>query len=409
VAVTIPRVKLARTYAELPASRPGHWIIAGTPAGQPYPCTCWYDNCNHPRCPDRGRTEGDALPPGCCGRALGSHGETPEPAGGHSNTQRGRSSTRKATESPQRSTRPAGLGQRQGWERSIGPQHQVAAVSRSLDGPPLVAGDLWAAPWDAEPAPWDLDEPDPEPGSPDEASPLARETLKPAPGHANGDAPSRQHSEPSDVRWVSGPSKVESCDCKTPWDPPPPVLLIADSKTGPVRVAVALDGPRGGVRLVAEKILAERGYGLKGGWKDGRHTLLPPEGKLKTRPGFLAEVSNAASGLRESALAVIDTPPELGSGVHCPDCHVSLANAAAFQLHKPSWLAPCRPPASILTIRHRTPMLLRGPNGVWHMNKDAPFGPGGCPVSPPRAAEIWRAAQDGVKRWRFGKGHNRAR
>ena len=41
---TIPRVKLPRAFKDLPPYRPGHWILAGTPSGQPYPCVCWYDN-----------------------------------------------------------------------------------------------------------------------------------------------------------------------------------------------------------------------------------------------------------------------------------------------------------------------------------------------------------------------------
>jgi hypothetical protein len=434
VTATIPRVKLARTYAELPAYQIGHWVIAGTPGWLPYPCTCWYDNCDYPRCPDRGRTEGDALPPGCCGRASRSHGETPEPAGGHSNTQRGRSSTRKATEGPRH-------GGAAGWERSVGPQRRAAVVSQPLGGPPVVAGDLWAAPWDIEPPAWMLDEPDHEPDSHDEVSPLAGKTREPTPGHSNGDAASRQHSEPSDGLYPHSErrrSKVERCDCKTPWDPPPPVLLVAETKDGPVRVAIALDGPQTDIRAAAEKILAARGYGLKGGWKDGRHVLLPPEGKLKTRPGFLAEVFNVAPGLRESALAVIDTPPERPGGVHCPDCHRDWQSAGAYEMHRrrgdgierPRWAEHCVDPATIRVVprspgsaggpasisRRSSPgqydgasLLKRGPGGVWHLDPLAPWGPGGPPFSPAKAMEIYERGRRELKRWQFGKGHNRER
>jgi len=421
VTATIPRVKLARTYAELPAARPGHWIIAGTPCDQPYPCICWYDNCTYPKCPDRGRPEGDALPPGCCGRRSVVAGERTETPARGSNTHGGRSSTWKATEAPRRSIRPADLPQ------------------RAAGGSSPVAGDLWAAPWDAEPAPWDLDEPDPGPGSPARASPVATEIPKPAPGHSNGDAASRQHSEPSDGRQRS---RVEHCVCATPWDPPPPVLLVADTKTGPVRTAIALDlrgpdgdQPRQDPRDLAEKLLAGRGYGLKGGWKDGRHTLLPPEGKLKTRPGFLAEVFNVAPGLRESALAVIDTPPEQGTGIHCPDCCRNMANVAAYGMHRkngngidwPRWAERCVDPATIRVVPRSAgasasisqltrpgqydgaPLLKRGPNGVWHLDPLAPWGPGGPPFSPGKAMEIYERGRRELKRWQFGKGHNRER
>ena len=65
---TIPRVELPRTVDQLPEQKYGHWIIAGTPANEPYPCTCWYAPCSYEKCPDRQRTEGDRLPEGCCGR-----------------------------------------------------------------------------------------------------------------------------------------------------------------------------------------------------------------------------------------------------------------------------------------------------------------------------------------------------
>jgi hypothetical protein len=218
--------------------------------------------------------------------------------------------------------------------------------------------------------------------------------------------------------------------------------LVADAKTGPVRAAIALDlrgpagdQPRQDPRDLAEKLLAERGYGLKGGWKDGRHTLLLPEGKLKTRPGFLAEAFNTASGLRESALAVIDTPPEQAGGVHCPDCHKDWQSAGAYGMHRrkgngidwPRWAERCVDPATIrvvprsagasASISRRSspgqydgaPLLKRGPNGVWHLDPLAPWGPGGPPFSPGKAMEIYERGRRELKRWHFGKGHNRER
>ena len=63
---TIPRVKLPTNINELPEQRYGHWILAGTPGNEPYPCTCRYSPCRWEKCqgplPDRG--------PGTAGRLL---------------------------------------------------------------------------------------------------------------------------------------------------------------------------------------------------------------------------------------------------------------------------------------------------------------------------------------------------
>jgi hypothetical protein len=394
VTATIAQVRLARTVRELPPYRPGHWIVAGTPGWEPYPCVCWGQRCSYAKCPDRWRTEGDALPSGCCGRASGSHGERLEPAGGHSNAHGASSSKWKPRESG-----------KQGWERSIGPEHQAAAVSRPLDGGAPVAGDLWAAPWDAEPAPWDLD-------GPDEASGSHGETPEAADGHFDGDGPARQHSEPSERRWDAEAELklarariwADQCDCPTPWDPPPAVLLVADTKDGPVRHAIALDCRRPEAREHATKALADRGWELAQPWADGRHKLLPPQGKLKTRPGLLADLVGPDSSRGH---AVVDLPPEEAPGVHCIDCHLSFASNVAYQMHRPSWMQPCREPSKVVTVLHGMPMLLRDPAGLWRDNPDAVYGPRGRPVSRGQANDIWERGKRDLKRWRYGKGQNR--
>jgi len=270
-----------------------------------------------------------------------------------------------------------------------------------------MAGDLWAAPWDAEPAPWDLD-------GPDEASGSHGETLEPTGPHSNGDEPVRQHSEPSERRWDAEAELklarariwADQCDCPTPWDPPPAVLLVAETKNGPVRQAIALDCPRHEAREHAIKALADVGWEPAKPWRDGRHTLLPPPGKLKTRPGLVADLVGPDNS---RAYGVVDLPAEESPGVHCIDCHLSFSSNVAYQLHRPSWMRPCSEPSKVVTVLHGSPMLLRDPAGLWRTNPDAVYGPGGAPVSRGRANDIWERATRELKRWRFGKGHNRSR
>lgn len=380
----IPHVKLAKTRAELPPYRPGHWLVAGTPAGEPYPCTCWYSPCSYPKCPDQQRTEGAALPAGCCGRGSGVAGERTEAPARHANTPR----------SVRQPSRPRET-----------PPSRVA--------PSRVAEDLWGPPQEDAPPRWD---------ALDEASPVVVETWRPVTPGANGDAPVRQHSEPAERR-----SRVEQCECVTPWDPPPPVLLIARAKTGPVVTAVALPGRRSEVRELAEKLLAERGYRPKKDWADGRHVLLPPEGKLKTRSGFVADLIGMDSS--EGAYAVIDTPPEQGAGIHCPDCCRHFQNRGAHEVHRqkgdgierPRWDERCVDPASVRVLARSAsisrpttpgqptgmPMLRRAANGVWSMDPLALWGPDGPPFGPAEAANIHARGTQSLKRWQFGKGHNR--
>jgi hypothetical protein len=322
---TIPRVKLPRAFKDLPPYRPGHWILAGTPAGQPYPCVCWYDNCNYPKCPDLGRTEGLALPPGCCGRASGSHGERTEPAARYASGNRGPSPTWRPKGSLPQSLTPAGSSRR------ACPRHSA------LRWPAF-----WSAPWDREPPAWDaLDDPEPPEDGPDEASPFATEELGPVLGHADGDAALGQHSEPSDgLQQARNRIWADQCDCPTPWDPPPAALLVADTKTGPVRKSVALDGPRPESRERAEQALAALGWRLAKPWRDGRHTLLPPEGKLKTRPGLVADLVGADNS---RAYGVVSLPPRSPRGQH--RCHQIVLIMWPI-LHRPSWMRPCHGPSA---------------------------------------------------------------
>lgn len=54
----------------------GRWLIAGTPASEPYPCRCaerLYDRCSAAFCPCSGRP--DPQGPACC-----AHLNTPERA-----------------------------------------------------------------------------------------------------------------------------------------------------------------------------------------------------------------------------------------------------------------------------------------------------------------------------------------
>jgi hypothetical protein len=220
------------------------------------------------------------------------------------------------------------------------------------------------------------------------------------------------------------------CDCPTPWDPDPPVLLVAATKDGPVQVARQLaTKPGQDVRAAADQVLAELGTRTVKPWKDTRHTLLPPAdpmSRVKTRPGW-------ATGLADGRHAVVDVPPDKSAGVHCGDCHRNFANAGAHQVHKARWDAPCRDPAAILAITqvvveppgtdswgrqrlsrivrvdHGVHLMDRMVGGVWTVNKKAPWGPSGPPMDDTRAMEFWRAAQDKLKAnqpWQFGRGHN---
>lgn len=276
---TIPRVELARTVDKLPPFRPGHWIIAGTPASEPYPCTCWYTPCSWAKCPDLQRTEGDALPEGCCGRRA-----------------------------------------------------QPVAESGFAPG---------------RPAEWKPAQRPVEPSGHPEVPTAAPEALT---------------GELGRVR------EAFSCDCETPWDPPPPALLIAAGKDGPIRSTVRLAAKVPDVRGLADAALNDLGRRREKPWKDGRHVLLPPQpgARGKTRPCWHAT-------LDDGTLAVLDTPVEVGSGMHC-ECHRNFSDTGAYQVHRRSWLDPCKDPASILAIESShigpgTHLMKRTLGGVWTIDK----------------------------------------
>ena len=145
------------------------------------------------------------------------------------------------------------------------------------------------------------------------------------------------------------PRKSFSCDCVTPWDPPAPVLLIAAGKKGPLCGSVALAPKVADVRGDADEALIVLGRRRTVEWKDGRHVLLPPQpgARGKTRPCWHAK-------LDDGSLAVLDTPDETGSGIHCPECHRNFASAGAWGLHRGRGrygLGECKDPATVLCIK----------------------------------------------------------
>lgn len=343
---TIPRVELPKTVDKLPEQKYGHWIIAGTPGSEPYPCTCRYMPCHWAKCDDRQRTEGDRLPEGCCGRA-----------------------------------------------------------ARPL----------------AEPESGFV------PGRPAEWKPAQR----PVGRSAHPDVPTPTPEAPTDE--LSRAREASSCDCETPWDPPPPALLIAAGKDGPIRSTVRLAAKVSDVRGLADAALAELGRRREKPWKDGRHVLLPPQpgARGKTRPCWHA-------ALDDGTLAVLDTPEETSSGMHCPDCCRNFANAGAWGLHRSRGrygLGECKDPATVLCIDtvevtpartdlvgrlvpsqtrnviHGAPLLKRTIGGVWSVDPLAPWGTKGSSLTPQEASTIWARAQEelGRSRWAYGRGHNRER
>lgn len=341
---TIPRVELPKTVDKLPEQKYGHWIIAGTPGSEPYPCTCWYMPCSYDKCPDRQRTEGDALPEGCCGRRA-----------------------------------------------------QLVAESGFLPG---------------RPAEWKPAQSAVERSGRTEVPIRGSETLS---------------------GGQEGAREASSCDCETPWDPPPPALLIAASKDGPIRNTVRLAAKASDVRGLADAALNDLGRRREKPWKDGRHVLLPPQpgSRGKTRPCWHAV-------LDDGTLAVLDTPEETGSGMHCPDCHRNFLNAGAWGMHRSRGrygLGECKDPATVLCIdtvevtpaytdlvgrlvasqtrnvTYGAPLLKRTLGGIWAVNPLAPWGGRGPSMTPGEASMIWARAQEalGRSRWAYGRGHNRER
>lgn len=341
---TIPRVELPTTVDKLPEQRYGHWIIAGTPATEPYPCTCRYVPCRYEKCQDRQRTEGERLPEGCCGRR----------------------------------TNP-------------------------MAGPGFV------------------------PGRPTEWKPAQRPVERSGHPEVSPRAPEAPTGELGAAR------EAFSCDCETPWDPPPPALLISAGKDGPIRHMVRLAPKVADVRGLAAAALAELGRRREKPWKDGRHVLLPPQpgARGKTRPCWHAS-------LDDGTLAVLDTPEETSSGMHCPDCCRNFANVGAWGMHRARGrygLGECKDPATVLCIdtvevtpaytdlagryvasrvRHVTygmPLLKRTMGDVWSVDPLAPWGTKGPSMTRDEALQVWNRERErlAASPWKFGRGHNRER
>ena len=323
---------------------PGQWIVARTSTHDPYPCTCRYAPCRYERCPDRERHDPQNLPDECCGSTA---------------ARQRRDRTGQATPGAARRDTT------QGWaERDRKP---APAARREQPRRPLAEDDLWGPPPDARLVRWD---------SIDEASPVPAALTTAPQGGSVPPGAQRQSGEQPEPRRLSG--RERHCDCRTPWDADPPVLLIADAAKAGSRISWRQPlsrTPGADIREQAEQLLHAHGYALAKPWKDGRHGLIPTAGR-KTRAGWVAPIREQAGG----GVAVIDVPPE-GSGVHCSDCCTNYSNAAAYQLHRPSWLRPCRPPGSIRTVRHGVPMLKRDAAGVWSIDPSCVWPPGKAPAA----------------------------
>lgn len=399
---TIPRVELPRKQHQIPPYQIGHWVLAGTPSNQPYPCTCRYDPCRYFRCPDRYRAEGDALPWGCCGRA----GHTREADAG-----------RLAAETAGRTPGFVAPGRGTSWERRF-PTAAGASVAESASE----AG-LWDTGQGEPPPAWD---------AVDEASGSHGEALEAAFAHSDIHGAYEGAGEDAEERWRTELQQrragvaAAQCECPTPWDARAPALLWADD---PEAVAASRTQelsakPGADVRAEADAALELAGDQRAKPWKQGRHALLPGEGGTKTRGCWIAPL---ASG----AVAVIDLPPEpRGGGVHCGDCCRDFGNAGAWEMHRKRdrqgrstcvdpaqvWLVP--PSGDMISSNDissarqgdRTPLLKRTIGGVWSVDPIAVWGQQGPPLTPEAAQQLWARAQQELsgRRWQYGRGHNRA-
>jgi hypothetical protein len=362
---TIPRVDLPRKQHQLPPHRIGHWVLAGTPSTEPYPCTCRYDPCRYLKCPDRYRTEGDALPPACCGRA----GHTREADAG-----------RVAAELARNAPGFVQPDRRTTWERRL-PTQPGAVVAE--------AG-LWDTGEEEPPPAWDAI---------DEVSGSHGESLEDAFGHLDTLGHLEGAEEDAEERWRAEVDKRRAgvaaghCDCPTPWDTDPPSLLLAagPKATAPDSVHELSAKAGADTRADADTALELADERRAKPWKQGRHALLPPVAgaKTQTRECWTAPL---ASG----RVAVIDLPPEpRGGGVHCPDCHTHWRSAGAYEMHRPKSpghpAGVCRNPAMVRlvmagstadNIRWGPPLLKRDLAGVWSVDTQAVWGPDGPPAQP---------------------------
>lgn len=367
----IPRVELPRHQHQLAPFEVGRWVLAGSPVTEPYPCTCRYDPCRYLKCPDRYRTEGDALPPACCGRA----GHTPEADAG-----------RVAADVARRAPGFVQPDRRTAWERRfpIGSARPVAEalVTHSEAG-------LWDGSEEEPPPAWDAI---------DEVSGSHGETLEDAFGHSDTLDPYLGAEEDAEERWRAEVDKRRAgvaaghCDCPTPWDTDPPTLLWAagPKASAPERAFTLSAKPGADARTEADTALELAGDRRLKPWKQGRHTLLPPtDAKTKTRECWTAP-------LEHGRVAVIDLPPEpRGGGVHCPDCHAHFRNAGAYEMHRPKApgrpMGVCRLPGTVRLVMPGSvagsviwgPALLkRDMAGVWSVDAAAVWGPDGPPAQP---------------------------
>lgn len=401
---TIPRVELAWDKSGLPPYRPGHWIRAGTPSTEPYPCTCRYDPCRYPKCPDRYRAEGEQLPAGCCGRA------------GHSRE------ADLARTGPVMVPTAAGFVTRDArtvWERRL-PTAPVAGVADS---------ELWGVAPDEAPPPWDAI---------DEVSGNHGETLEAGLGYAVAPAAPEADGGQAEELWRAelGRRRVAvasgHCECRTPWDVDPPSLLWAagPKATAPDRALVLSQRPGADVRTEADQALELAGTRRLRPWKETRHALLPPAdpaSRVKTRACW-------AAPLDTGGVAVIDLPPEpRGGGVHCSDCCRDFQSRGAYELHRPRSRRGCVDPASVRLVTdvrlalcasaaglsgskqidrvdYGPPMLKRTLGGIWSVDPLAVWGTDGPKMTAEQANMLWIRTQQqlaAAPRWQFGKGHNR--
>lgn len=404
----LPRLgKLPATAHELPVYRPGHWVVAGTPGDQPYPCVCWYDPCRYERCPDRSRYDraqvAEILPPGCCGRADAAsvrvspgHEKAPGAPGGHSSGDRGVPGAPRGFQNTLTT-----------WEARLPTAPHPAAL--------VADSELWGAVLADAPPDWD---------GIDEVSLVHGETPEGDFGYSVAPEDFQPLREVPETPWglasIKKRAREAQCDCATPWDADPPALLVAaDTKTGTsvVEHFVLSDKPGADVREEADTALELAGHRRVKPWKSARHALLPaPRGK--TRECWSAQLDGGA-------VAVIDLPPApTGGGIHCANCCINFQNAGAWELHRkrqPNGRHLCADPASVVLVGHvmlaqsashnnrPVPMLKRSVGGVWAIDPLAVWGPDGPPLSPEQAGTIYWDAQRALQArpWRFGQGQNR--
>lgn len=406
----LPRLgDLPKERHQLPPYQVGHWVLAGTPVAEPYPCTCRYDPCRYERCADRNRADraqvAELLPPGCCGRPDAATPRAPRKPGEATGTPGGHSDGPGGVPGA-----PRGSGSDlTTWERRL----------PTAPGAPVADSELWGAVLADAPPDWE---------GIDEVSLVHGETSEGDFGYSVPTEDFQPLREVPETIWglasIKRRAREAQCDCATPWDADPPALLVAaNAKAGTTVVMhfVLSDKPGADVRKEADIALELAGHRRLKPWKSARHGLLPaPRGK--TRECWSAQLDGGTDGGR---VAVIDLPPApTGSGVHCPDCCRNFTNTGAWELHRKRQRDGrylCVDPASVTLVGHvtlarsashnnrPTPMLKRSIGGVWAIDPAAVWGPDGPPLTPEQVNTLYWDAQRAVQArpWQFGKGHNR--